>query len=155
MNMTCRRGPMMTWLMKHQLLLCMMFKTSKKTPIIWQSCKQWWWCGQYHQGLNRSLVRILKWEVQSLVTKTTWLWSPASHGAWEAKGLQKTENEVYYRSHVMCKQYQINKGLKVFGEWGEEVSATELRQLHVWDVLDPRGTSEQSTQERASALEWF
>jgi len=55
----------------------------------------------------------------------------------------------------MCTQYHINKGLRVFGRRGEEAVATELRQLNVQDVLEPRTPSELSTQERESALAYF
>jgi len=58
----------------------------------------------------------------------------------------------YNRSHVVWTQYHTIKGLKVFGESGEEAVATELRHVHVRYVLDP---SELSTQEEASALEYL
>ena len=47
-----------------------------------------------------------------------------------------------YGSHLILTQYHISKGLKVFGERGEEAVATEVRQLHVSDVLDPMKSSE-------------
>jgi len=43
----------------------------------------------------------------------------------------------------------------VFGERGEGAVASDLRQLHVRDVLDPRRPWELFTQERASALAYF
>jgi len=56
---------------------------------------------------------------------------------------------------LILTQYHINKGLKVFGERGEEAVATELRQLYVRDVLDLKKSSELTAQERASALTYL
>jgi len=47
------------------------------------------------------------------------------------KNFTNQRKKGYYGSHVICTQYHINKGLKVFGKRGEEAVATELRQLHV------------------------
>ena len=69
--------------------------------------------------------------------------------------LNSQRNEGYYGSHLILTQYQINKGLKVFGERGEEDVATELRQLHVRDGLDPKKSSELNAQERASSLAYL
>jgi len=40
--------------------------------------------------------------------------------------LYSIRNEGYYGSHLILTQYQISKGLKFFGEKGEEAVATEL-----------------------------
>jgi len=71
------------------------------------------------------------------------------------KNFTNQRKKGYYGSHVICTQYHIKKGLKVFGKRGEEAVATELRQLHVRDELDPRTPSKLSTQEHASALAYL
>jgi len=50
------------------------------------------------------------------------------------KNFTNQRKKEYYGSHMICTQYHINKGLKVFGKRGEEAVATELRQPHVQDI---------------------
>jgi len=71
------------------------------------------------------------------------------------KNFTNQRKKGYYEGHVICTQYHINKVPEVFGKKGEEAVATELRQLHVRDVLDTRTPSELSTHERASALAYL
>jgi len=54
------------------------------------------------------------------------------------RDFNEQRNKRYHGSHLILTQYYINKGLKVFGEGGQEPVAAELRQLHVRDKSDPK-----------------
>jgi len=57
--------------------------------------------------------------------------------------------------HIVMTQHSIKRGLKEFGDAGVDAVLKELLQLHERKVLEPRGETEMSDEEKKAALQYL
>jgi len=56
---------------------------------------------------------------------------------------------------MILTQYLVKKGLKVFGELGEEALSQELKQVHDMNVFNPKNPCKMTHEEKKRALEYL